>query len=144
MALLVLDNIQEKAITLAVALKAKSLLEQVGAKGTPTWMDDRDVFCSKVTVPMMNLVPGVAVGNKNKAHVFFRCIHANYFDNPQVCGTGTYYFQKTIYDKLLAECIQTSVINADGLNDIAAFFQPTFLDEIDFDACDAYRIRVYF
>jgi N-acetylmuramoyl-L-alanine amidase len=78
-------------------------------------MTDKDVFAPNDNADD-ELGARVAVGNKNKADVFLD-IHANYFGSPQVRGTGTYYYQKSAYDRLLAQCIQSSVISVDGLND---------------------------
>lgn len=117
------DNIQEKTITLAVALKVKELLEQAGATVVMTRTDDRDVYAPNDSAED-ELGARAAVGNKNKADVFVD-IHANYFANPQVRGTGTYYYPKSAYDKLLAQSIQNSVVNAGNLND-RGIFQANF------------------
>jgi len=108
------DNIQEKTITLAVSLKVKALLEQAGAKVVMTRTDDRDVFAPNDGATE-ELGARVDVGNKNNADVFVD-IHVNSFANPQVSGTGTYYYRKTIYDKLLAQSIQSGAVRAGGLN----------------------------
>ncbi|MBP2653606.1 MAG: amiC 1 [Firmicutes bacterium] len=109
------DNIQEKTVTLAVALRVKDLLEQAGAKVYLTRNDDRDVYAPDDSATE-ELGARVAVGNENKVDVFVD-IHANYFGNPKVSGTGTYYYLKSSYDKLLAQSIQDSLVSADGLND---------------------------
>lgn len=113
------DNIREKDVTLAVALKVKALLEQVGAKVCMTRMDDRDVYAPYDSADD-ELGARVAIGNQNKADVFVD-IHANYFGNPQVSGTGTYYYPGSLYGKLLAQNIQNSVVNAAGLNNRGIF-----------------------
>jgi N-acetylmuramoyl-L-alanine amidase len=109
------NNIQEKTITLAVALQVKDLLEQAGAKVVMTRTDDRDVYAPNDSA-VDELGARAEVANKNKADIFVD-IHANSFGNPKVGGTGTYYYQKSVYDKLLAQSIQDSVVSADGLND---------------------------
>lgn len=108
------NGIPEKTITLAVALKVKVLLEQAGAKVIMTRMDDRDVFGPNGSA-VEEAKARVAVGNQNKADVFVN-ISTNYFSNSNASGTVTYYYQKSIYDRLLAKSIQDSVINAVGTN----------------------------
>jgi len=108
-------NIQEKAVTLAVSMKVKALLEQAGAKVYMTRTDDRDVFAPNDSASE-ELGARVAVGNKYKADIFVD-IHANSFTNPQVGGAGTYYYKKSIYDKVLARTIQSNLADASGLDD---------------------------
>lgn len=134
------DNIQEKTVTLAVALKTKSMLEQAGAKVILTRTDDRDVFAPNDSA-VEELGARAAVGNKNKADVFVD-IHANSFSDPKVSGIGTYYYPKTIYDKVLAQSIQDSVTRGGGQVDrgtcSAEFYvlnhttMPAFLIELGF------------
>jgi N-acetylmuramoyl-L-alanine amidase len=109
------NNVQEKTVTLAVALQVKDLLEKAGAKVIMTRTDDRDVYAPNDSA-VDELGARAAVGNTNKADVFVD-IHANSFSNPKVGGTGTYYYEKSSYDKLLAQSIQDSVVSVDGLVD---------------------------
>ncbi|BBB90841.1 MAG TPA: N-acetylmuramoyl-L-alanine amidase [Methylomusa anaerophila] len=105
---------QEKTVTLAVALKVKELLEKAGATVYMTRMDDRDVYAPNDGATE-ELNARVVVGNQNNADIFLD-IHANAFQNPNVGGTATYYYRKSLYDKLLAQNLQNSVVNVDGLN----------------------------
>jgi len=109
------NGIQEKVVTLGVAMKVKALLEQAGAKVYMTRTDDRDVFAPNDTASE-ELGARSEVGNKNQVDIFVD-IHANSFANPQVGGTGTYYFKKSMYDKLLAKTIQNGVCGVYGLAD---------------------------
>lgn len=104
---------EEKTVTLAVALQVKTLLEQAGAKVYMTRMDDRDVYAPNDSA-VDELGARALIGNENKADIFLD-IHANSFQNPKVGGTGTYYYQKSIYDKLLAQSLQEGAVNVDGL-----------------------------
>lgn len=134
------DNIQEKTVNLAVALKVKALLEEAGAKVVMTRTDDRDVYAPNASASE-ELGARAEIGNKSKADVFVD-IHANSFGNPQISGTGTYYYQKSIYDKLLAQSIQNDVVSAAGLNDRGIYpanfyvlkhtFMPAMLIELGF------------
>ncbi len=109
------DNVTEKTVTLAVAIRVKKLLEKAGAKVYMTRLDDRDVYAPNASAAN-ELGARAMVGNKNKADVFLD-IHANSFNDPKVGGTATYYYQKSNYDSLLAQSLQSSVVAADGLND---------------------------
>ncbi len=106
---------QEKAVTLAVALKLKELLDKAGAIVYMTRMDDRDVYAPNDSA-RDELNARAMVGNQNNVDVFLD-IHANAFQNPRVGGTGTYYYQKSLYDILLTQNLQRKVLNAGGLND---------------------------
>jgi N-acetylmuramoyl-L-alanine amidase len=109
------DGIEEKNVTLAVALKVRQLLEQAGAKVVMSRTDDRDVYAPYDSA-VDELSARAMVGNRNHADVFLD-IHANSFPNRRVGGTATYYYNKTGYDMLLAQCLQDNAVAADGLND---------------------------
>ncbi|GBG55563.1 N-acetylmuramoyl-L-alanine amidase [Sporomusaceae bacterium FL31] len=110
-----LNNITEKAVTLPIAQKVKALLEKAGAKVVMTRQDDRDVFGAGASA-VEELSARTNVANKIKADLFLS-IHANAFSNRSVGGTSTHYYLKSRYDRLLAECLQSSVVAADGLTD---------------------------
>lgn len=109
------DGVQEKTITLDVALKVKVLLERAGAKVIMTRLDDRDVSTTPNGGAREEAAARVAVANRNKADVFVNISTNGFPPNPDVFGTVTHYYQKSIYDQLLAESIQDGVVNAAGM-----------------------------
>ncbi len=112
------NKTQEKTITLAVAQRLRALLEKAGAKVLMTRTDDRDVFSSNASA-VDELKARATVGNNKKADVFIS-IHINAFTNPSAGGTSTHYYQKTYYDALLANSIQSFIVPAGGLRDRGA------------------------
>lgn len=106
---------QEKIVTLAVARKVQTLLEKAGAKVIMTRKDDRDVFGAGATA-VDELKARSSLANNNKADVFVS-IHADAFTNPVAGGTTTYYYQKTLYDAMLASAVQTDLIDVGKLQD---------------------------
>lgn len=109
------SNYMEKTATLAVAKRVQALLEKAGAKVIMTREDDRDVFGPKASaVEELSARSGLA--NSRKADVFLS-IHINAFTDPSVGGTSTYYYQKTKYDLMLAQALQTSLVEAGKLQD---------------------------
>lgn len=109
------NKIQEKTVTLAVAQKLQTLLEKAGAKVLMTRRSDVDVYGPNASA-VDELKARTMVANNNKADVFVS-IHINAFTNPTVGGTATYYYQKTKYDAMLADCIQDNLVAAAGLQD---------------------------
>ena len=108
-------NYMEKTATLAVAKRVQALLEQAGARVIMTRQDDRDVFGPKAS-DVEELNARSTVANNRKADVFLS-IHMNAFTDPSVGGTSTYYYQKTKYDSMLAQSLQTSLVEAGKLQD---------------------------
>ncbi|SHI55459.1 N-acetylmuramoyl-L-alanine amidase [Propionispora hippei] len=102
------SNTQEKTITLAVAQKAKLLLEKAGAKVLLTRQADKDVFGPNASA-VDELGARANVGNNNKADVFIS-IHINAFTDPSVGGIASYYYPKTDYDMLLADSLQDNLV----------------------------------
>lgn len=135
-----LNQTQEKTITLEIAHRLRGLLEKTGAKVIMTRMDDRDVF-GKNASATDELNARTAIANKSKADAFVS-IHIDAFINRIAGGTTTYYYQKTPYDALLAQSIQSFTGSASGLQDrgaVAANFyvikntvMPAVLAEIAF------------
>ncbi|TWH47785.1 N-acetylmuramoyl-L-alanine amidase [Sporomusa sp. KB1] len=109
---------QEKTATLAVAQNVQDLLEKAGARVIMTRQDDRDVFGPDAS-DVEELKARSSVGNNRKADIFLS-IHADSFSNPAAGGTTTYYYQKTLYDSMLAEALQTSLVEAGDLQDRGA------------------------
>ncbi|MDR3566052.1 MAG: N-acetylmuramoyl-L-alanine amidase [Negativicutes bacterium] len=114
-----LARIQEKTVTLAVSLKVKALLEKAGAKVLMTRDTDIDVFGPNSSA-VDELKARTTVANARKADIFLS-IHANSFVNRTVGGTATYYYQKSQYDSLLAQCIQAGVVQTAGLSNRGSF-----------------------
>jgi N-acetylmuramoyl-L-alanine amidase len=113
----------EKTITQAVALKLKVLLEKAGAKVFLTRQEDCDVFGPDASA-REELNARAVFADKHKADIFLS-IHANASPNPSSNGTSTYYFRKTSYDALLAQNIQSGMVQAGGLRD-RCFFPANF------------------
>ena len=111
-----LNKTQEKAITLAVAQRLKTLLENSGARVVMTRKDDRDVYGPSASA-VDELKARVTVGNSNKDADVFVSIHIDAFTNRASGGTTTYFYQKTPYDALLARSIQSAIAPAGGLQD---------------------------
>lgn len=109
------NKLQEKTVTLAVAQKVQALLEKAGAKVLMTRKTDVDVFGPNASA-VDELGARTIVANTNKADVFVS-LHINAFTNPAVGGTATYYYQKSNYDILLANCIQDNLSKFGGLQD---------------------------
>jgi N-acetylmuramoyl-L-alanine amidase len=107
------NKLQEKTVTLAVAQRVQALLEKAGAKVLMTRKTDVDVFGPNASA-VDELNARTVAANNNKADVFVS-IHINAFTNPTVGGTATYYYQKSNYDALLADCIQSNLVSAAGL-----------------------------
>lgn len=116
-----LARIQEKTVTLAVALKVKDLLEKAGARVLMTHDTDCDVFGPNSSATD-ELKARVTPANTRKADIYLS-IHANSFVNRTVGGTATYYYQKSQYDAMLAQNIQAGVVQSAGLSNRGVFPQ---------------------
>lgn len=106
---------KEKTVTLAVAQKLAVLLEKAGAKVVMTRRGDNDVYGKNATA-VDELKARTTVAALNKADIFIS-IHADAFTNPKVGGTSTFYYRKSMYDALLAQSIQSSIVKVDQLSD---------------------------
>jgi len=109
------NKLQEKTVTLAVAQRVQALLEKAGARVLMTRRTDVDVFGPNASA-VDELNARTVGANSNKADVYVS-IHINAFTNPSVGGTATYYYQKSNYDALLANCIQSNLVATAGLQD---------------------------
>lgn len=109
------NKLQEKTVTLAVAQKVQALLEKAGATVLMTRKTDVDVYGPNASA-VEELNARTVGANSNKADVFVS-LHINAFTNPAVGGTATYYYQKSRYDVLLANCIQDNLVKSGGLQD---------------------------
>lgn len=110
-----LGGLQEKAVNLAVSLKTKELLEKAGAKVFLTRETDVDVYGPAATA-VEELKSRTTIAHNHKADVFVS-IHSNASVNRTVSGTSTYFYQKTPYDVMLAQALQTELVQAGGLAD---------------------------
>lgn len=105
----------EKEANLAVAQEVKELLEKAGARVIMTREDDRDVFGPNAT-DVEELKARSSLANSRKADIFLS-IHCDSFSDRSAGGTTTYYYQKTLYDSMLASALQTSLADAGDLQD---------------------------
>lgn len=106
------SGVQEKNVTLPIAMYLKADLEAKGAKVLMTRTTDKDVYGPNASGPN-ELQARVDVANKNNADAFVS-IHINSFTNPSVGGIAAYYYQKTSYDSRLASRIQNQIAGESG------------------------------
>ena len=109
------NKVQEKTVTLAVAQKVKTLLEQSGAKVLMTRQTDVDVYGPNASA-VDELKARTMVANNNKADVFVS-IHINAFTNPTVGGIATYYYKNSGYSAMLAKNIEDNLAKVSGMQD---------------------------
>ena len=107
------NKTQEKMITLAIAQKVQALLEKAGAKVLMTRQTDTDVYAPNASAAD-ELRARTLIANDNKADLFLS-IHIDAFSNPSAGGTTTFYYPKSRYDVMLAQCIQNNLAIAGGL-----------------------------
>jgi len=107
------NKTQEKTITLAVAQRVQALLEKAGAEILMTRQTDKDVYGPNDSA-VDELRARTLVANDNKADVFVS-IHIDAASNLIAGGTTTYYYPKSKYDVMLAQCIQSNLVVAGKL-----------------------------
>lgn len=112
------SGLQEKDITLAVALRAKALLEKSGAKVLLTRTTDKDVYGPNAS-GVEELGARTAIANTGKADVFVS-IHNDSFSSKSASGTSSFYYSKTRFDAMLAQCLQDQLLTAGGRDDRGA------------------------
>jgi N-acetylmuramoyl-L-alanine amidase len=110
------DGIMEKDVTLAVALKVEALLNASGAHVVMTRDADCDVYGPGAT-DRQELQARVDVGANTPGADVFLSIHANAFTNQQANGTAAYYYAKTGADGVLAQSLQSRMVQYGGLYD---------------------------
>ena len=110
------SGVLEKNVTLAVALKVKSILNDAGAIVILTRSSDRDVSNIKNAADAQELQARVDVGNQNQADAFLS-IHANSFSSQAAHGTATYYYSGSPMGTILAADLQDELVRAEGLTD---------------------------
>lgn len=109
------NHLREKDVTLGVSMKVESILKSAGANVIMTRTDDRDVYGPNAS-DREELQARVNVGRNNPADVFVS-IHANSFTSQSAHGTATYYYEKSPYDKMLAQSLQDGMVQFGGLTD---------------------------
>jgi len=109
------NRLCEKEVTLGVSLKVEDILKSAGANVIMTRTDDRDVYGPNAS-DRDELQARVNVGRDNPADVFVS-IHANSFTSPSARGTATYFYEKSPYDRMLAQSLQDGLVEFGGLSD---------------------------
>ena len=106
----------EKKLNLELGLKVKAILERAGARVVMTRQTDVDLSTPNMS-DRDELRARTMVANNRKADVFIS-IHHNSYANTALTGTTTYYFNKTMYDAVLAQCLQSAMVRGGGLDNI--------------------------
>ncbi|NLY46751.1 MAG: N-acetylmuramoyl-L-alanine amidase [Tissierella sp.] len=96
------NNLREKDITLAVALKVGQILKRHNV----------EVLYSRTTDVFVDLTPRANMANNAKADVFVS-IHVNSFNNPSAQGLETFSHTGSIKGAELAKDIQDSLLQAE-------------------------------
>lgn len=109
-------GLMEKTVTLAVSLRLKELLEDVGAVPVLTREDDRDVHSQEAT-DKEELKARIDVANRLPHADVFLSVHCNAFTSRVANGTETFYHPKIKFSELLAKCLQKRLVLAGGLRD---------------------------
>ena len=106
----------EKNLNWSMAIQVKSILERAGATVLLTRPGDVDLTPASVS-DRDELRVRTMVANNRKADIFVS-IHHNSSVNSDLTGTSTYYYPKTPYDALLAQCLQSAMVRGGGLENI--------------------------
>ena len=106
----------EKTLNLNLGLKVKTILEQAGARVVMTRQTDVDLSTPDMS-DRDELRARTMVANNRKADLFIS-IHHNSSANSDLTGTTTYYYHKSAYDVLLAQCLQSAMARGGGLDNI--------------------------
>ncbi|MBP2641872.1 MAG: N-acetylmuramoyl-L-alanine amidase [Firmicutes bacterium] len=110
-----LSGVYEKSITLAVAGKVKKLLEKAGSQVIMTRETDCDI-AGRNASDVAELGGRTAIANNNKADVFLS-IHTNSFTDRTVGGSAVYFTQKSMYDLLLAQSLDSALMQNSKFKD---------------------------
>ncbi len=108
------NGLQEKQVTLPIAMYLKSDLEAMGAKVILTRSTDKDVYAPNAS-GIDELQARADVANQAGSDIFIS-VHINSFDNPSVGGIATYYYGKTSHDEQLARHVQNEIAGEPGFN----------------------------
>lgn len=106
----------EKKLNLDLSLMVKAILEKAGAKVVMTRQTDIDLSTPDAS-DRDELRARTMVANDRKADIFLS-IHHNSSANSDLSGTTTYYYRKTLYDVVLAQCLQDAMVRGGGLDNI--------------------------
>ncbi|MEW6574471.1 MAG: N-acetylmuramoyl-L-alanine amidase [Bacillota bacterium] len=101
------DDVKEKDITLEVAFRLATFLEQAGSRVILTRKEDRDLAEPpfKGSRKRRDLEKRVAIANENSADVFVS-VHVNSFPSSRECGAQTFYHPGSPGGRELALAIQ--------------------------------------
>lgn len=108
-------GVQEKDITLVVAMKTKELLEKSGANVIMTRETDRDVYGINAT-DRQELQARVNVGERARKAEVFVSIHCNAFSNANAHGMETYYYETSYRGRKLATFLNEELAEFGGLS----------------------------
>ena len=106
----------EKTLNLNLGLQVKTILEQAGAKVVMTRQTDVDLSTPDMS-DRDELRARTMVANNRRADLFIS-IHHNSSANSDLTGTTTYYYHKSAYDVLLAQCLQSAMARGGGLDNV--------------------------
>ena len=106
----------EKTLNLSLGMQVKAILERAGASVVMTRQADVDLSTPDMS-DREELRARTMVANNRKANLFVS-IHHNSSANRDLSGTTTYYYPKTSYDAVLAQCLQSAMIRGAGLDNI--------------------------
>ena len=117
--LLGVNNISEASINLKIALKLQQLLEEANATVILTRSDENSIheLDSKTLreKKVSDIRNRVSIGNSSGADAFVS-IHLNKIPQSQYDGWQTFYNGKSAEGKILAETIQSSLLDSTGRN----------------------------
>jgi N-acetylmuramoyl-L-alanine amidase len=106
----------EKKVNWDLTVQVKALLEKAGSTVVLTRPGDVDLTPASAS-DREELGVRTMVANNRKADIFVS-IHHNSSVNSGLSGTTTYYYPKTSFDALLAQCIQSAMVRGGGLDNI--------------------------
>lgn len=103
----VYEDIMEKDIDLAVALRAERILKEMGC----------EVYMIRTDDTFVDIHDRASMANKKDTDIFVS-VHSNAFpSNANIHGTLTYYCPGSSRGKTLAQCLQTAVSASAGSQD---------------------------
>lgn len=106
----------EKTLNLSLGMQVKAILERSGAQVVMTRQTDIDLSTPDAS-DRDELRARTMVANNRKADLFIS-IHHNASANSDLTGTTTYYYRKTLFDVVLAQCLQDAMVRGGGLDNI--------------------------
>lgn len=109
-------GLMEKNVTLPIAQKLKTLLENKGAIVSMTRTTDVDVSGPDAS-DRDELQARVDVAERNRADLFIS-LHINANNNREIGGFSTYYHPKTRYDAQIADDLQNAMLKTGSFRDL--------------------------